>query len=168
MVLSAALVAVTVTLVDVETLGAVNIPPLETDPAVTDQFTAELVVPCTVATNCFVFPDVKVELDGETEMLTTGAAATLTVADACLVVSAALVAVTVTLVLADTFGAVKIPLLEMLPAVADQTTAVLLVPCTVAPNCSVAPEFRLDVAGETATLTLELVIASEAPIVMLA
>ena len=45
-----------------------------------------------------------------------------------LVVSATLVAVTVTLVLLLTFGAVNIPALETEPDDADHVTAVLLVP----------------------------------------
>ena len=49
--------------------------------------------------------------------------------------SATLVAVTLTLVLLVTVGAVNIPVLETVPAVAAQVTAVLLVPWTVAVNC---------------------------------
>ena len=65
----------------------------ETLPAVADQVTAVLLVPVTVAENCCV-PPVGSEADvGDTE-ITTGAA-TVTVAEADLVVSAALVAVTV-------------------------------------------------------------------------
>ena len=60
---------------------------------------------------------------------------TETVALDFLVVSATLVAVTVTLVLLLTLGAVNIPTLETEPAEADQVTAVLLVPWTVAENC---------------------------------
>jgi hypothetical protein len=56
----------------------------------------------------------------------------LTVADAFLVVSATLVAVTVEELAADTVGAVKTPPEVTLPVVADQVTAVLLVPETVA------------------------------------
>jgi hypothetical protein len=51
------------------------------------------------------------------------------------VLSAALVAVTETFVLALTLGAVNIPVLETVPALAAQLTAVLLVPWTVALNC---------------------------------
>jgi len=51
-VVSAALVAVTVTFEVVVTVGAVNIPPLETEPAVAVQVTAVLLVPCTEAANC--------------------------------------------------------------------------------------------------------------------
>ena len=52
-----------------------------------------------------------------------------------MVVLATLVAVTVTLVLLVTLGAVNRPPVEIVPALADQVTAVLLVPCTVAVNC---------------------------------
>jgi len=72
-----------------------------------------------------------------------------------LVLSAVLVAVTVTLAVAVTVGAVNRPALEILPALADQVTAVLLVPCTVAPNCCLPPELRLAVVGDTATVIPE-------------
>jgi hypothetical protein len=54
----------------------------------------------------------------------------LTLTDALdfFVESAELVAVTVSVELLETVGAVNIPLLEMLPDEADQVTAVLLVP----------------------------------------
>lgn len=63
------------------------------------------------------------------------AGATETVALDFLVVSATLVAVTVTLVLLLTLGAVNMPPAETAPDEADQVTAVLLVPWTVAENC---------------------------------
>ncbi len=132
-VVSAALVAVTVTLVLPLTVGAVNIPPLDIEPAVADQVTAVLLVPCTVAANCLLFPAVKLTLFGETETLMPAATGlTVTVALAFFVVSAALVAVTVTAVLLDTLGAVNNPLLEIVPELADHVTAVFVVPCTVA------------------------------------
>jgi len=68
-------------------------------------------------------------------------------------VSAALVALTVTEVLAVTVGAVKNPLLVIVPLEADQVTAVLEVLLTVAANCLVNPEVVVTVAGETATDT---------------
>ena len=65
----------------------------ETLPAVADQVTAVLLVPVTVAENCSVLP-VRSDADvGESEIAT--GAATVTVAEADLVLSAALVAVTV-------------------------------------------------------------------------
>jgi hypothetical protein len=66
--------------------------------------------------------------DGETAMLTLDPAPTDTTALAVLVVSAVLVARIVTVVAAVTFGAVKLPVLVIAPAVADQVTPVLLVP----------------------------------------
>ena len=66
---------------------------VETLPAAADQVTAVLLVPVTVAENCCV-PPVWSDADvGESEIAT--GAATVTVAEADLVVSAALVAVTV-------------------------------------------------------------------------
>ena len=62
--------------------------------------------------------------------------------------SAALVAVTVTFVEEFTDGAVNRPLVEIVPAVACQVTAVLLVEVMVAENCCVPPEEIVAVAGE--------------------
>jgi len=107
---SAALVAVTITLVLPVTVGAVNNPPLEMLPEVADHVTAVLLVPCTAALNCWVLPDVRVALPGDTATLTVvddAEGLTVTDAFAFFVVSAALVAVTVTLVVLETVGAVK-------------------------------------------------------------
>ena len=60
---------------------------------------------------------------------------TVTVAAARRVPSVVLVAVIETGVLLLTCGAVKVPLFEMLPAVADQLTAVSEVPVILALNC---------------------------------
>jgi hypothetical protein len=49
---SALLVARTVTLVALPTLGAVNFPPSVIDPALVDQVTPVLLVPWTLAVNC--------------------------------------------------------------------------------------------------------------------
>jgi len=46
-------------------------------------------------------------------------------------------------------GAVNTPVLEMEPAVVDQVTDVLFDPLTVAKNCCVPPEARVEVLGET-------------------
>ena len=68
---------------------------LEIVPALADQVTAVLVVPVTVAVNCWVAP---VCNDADVGLMLTatggGGAVTVTVADADFVVSAALVAVT--------------------------------------------------------------------------
>lgn len=83
-----------------------------------------------------MFPEVRVVLLGETVTLIADPVG-LTAMDALafLEVFAELVAVTVTLVAALTFGAVKRPVLETVPADADQVTAALVVPSTVAVNC---------------------------------
>jgi len=69
--------------------------PAEIEPPVADQVTAVLLLPLTLAVNCCVPPVVSDADPGEIETATTGAALTVTLADADLVVSAALVAVTV-------------------------------------------------------------------------
>ena len=126
---SATLVAVTVTLVVAETVGAVKSPAVETDPALVDHETEVLVEPCTLAANCCVFPEVKLALEGETEMLTLAVlGSTVTTAFAFLVGSAALVARTVTLVGLFTLGAVNFPPSVIDPELVDQLTPVLLVP----------------------------------------
>jgi hypothetical protein len=132
----AELVAVTVTLVAALTVGALKRPALETVPCDADQVTAVLVVPSTLAVNCWVPADVRDELLGETVMLTVDPEGlTTTPALAFFVVSATLVAVTVTFVLVVTAGAVKRPLLETAPAVELQVTALLVEPLTAALNC---------------------------------
>jgi hypothetical protein len=128
LVLSAALVAVTVTVVVLETVGAVNKPALETVPSVDVQLTAVLDVPCTVATNCCVSPDDTDTELGDTATVTLAAGETETDAVAAFVGSATLVAVILTVVFAVTTGAVNSPLLEILPAVHVQVTAVSLRP----------------------------------------
>ena len=60
---------------------------------------------------------------------------TVTAADADFVVSASDVATTVTMVEAETVGAVKRPDVEMVPEELNQVTAVFVVPDTVAVNC---------------------------------
>jgi hypothetical protein len=152
---SAVLVARTVTLVILLTLGAVNLPPSVIDPALVDQVTPVLLVPWTLAVNCWPVPDVIVVEDGDTATLTLEPADTETVALAIFVVSAALVARTVTVVAAVTLGAVKLPVLVIDPALADQLTPVLLVPWTLAENCCVAPDAILALVGETEMLTLD-------------
>ena len=74
-------------------------------------------------------------------------------AEAVLLGSAKLVAVTVTVVATVTVGAVNRPEFEIVPALADQVTPTVLAPLTAAVNCCVPPETALTVAGETATST---------------
>jgi hypothetical protein len=64
---------------------------------------------------------------------------TVTLACADCVLSATLVAVTVTLVVAVTLGAVNMPLDEIVPFEADQVTEGLEALLTVAENCCVVP-----------------------------
>jgi hypothetical protein len=104
---------------------------------------------CTVAPNCCVAPEATVGLEGET-VTTIGAVTETTVLDFA-VLSATLVAVTVKVVLLEIVGAVNKPVLEIVPAVADQVTVVFEVFCTVAPNCCVAPEATVGLEGETVT-----------------
>jgi len=68
-------------------------------------------------------------------------------------VSAALIAVTVTFVLTVTVGAWYRPALEMVPTDADQVTAVFELPVTNALNCWVPADGTVAVAGETVTTT---------------
>jgi len=133
-------------------------------PPLADQVTAVLLEPLTVDVNCCV-PLVTTEAEvGEMLTATTGAL-TVTVAEADLVLSAALVAVTVKV--PALLGAVYSPLEEMLPPVADQVTAVLLEPLTVAVNCCV-PFVRIEAeTGEMATVTPAVtVIATDADTVL--
>jgi len=77
LLVSAWLVALTVTTIDEETTGAVNNPDELIDPVVADHVTPGFVVLLTTATNCCVAPDVTVTFKGEIETLTGSAAATV-------------------------------------------------------------------------------------------
>ena len=74
MVESATLVAVTVTLLELVTLGAVNMPPTEMLPPEVDQRTEVFEAFFTTAVNCCGAPEVRVAEAGfiETEMEATG------------------------------------------------------------------------------------------------
>jgi hypothetical protein len=63
---SATLVAVTETVVSVVTLGAVNTPEPETDPLVADQVTERLLLPVTLAVNCWVKVEGTLAVEGVT------------------------------------------------------------------------------------------------------
>ena len=75
--------------------------------------------------------------------------------------SALLVAVTVTCLLLETVGAVYSPPVEIVPALADHFTAVLLVFEMKAVNWSFAPEFMLLAVGEIAIFTPDVVVGFE-------
>lgn len=78
----------------------------------------------------------------------TGTGVILTVTEAFSPVSVAPVAFTVTAVSVLTAGAVNLPVLEMVPALADQSTPVSLVPVMLAVNCSVPSEATVALLGE--------------------
>jgi len=78
---------------------------------------------------------------------------TVTLALADLVVSATLVAVTVTFVPAATPARERSPVAEILPADVDQVTAVLVVFMTVAVNCSLPADGTETDEGEMVTVT---------------
>ena len=112
-------------------------------------------MPLTAAVNCCV-PPVSNEAElGEIETATV--AVTATVAEADLVESATLVAVTVKVPLV--VGAVYRPLVDTLPPVVDQVTPVVVDPLTVAVNCWLAPANNdaevgvMDTATEALTVT---------------
>ena len=121
-----------------------------------DQVTAVFVDPLTEAVNCCVCAGASVDVPGETET-DTGTETdgfTVTVALDFLVVSATLVAVTVTVwELLTLEGAVYKPLLEIVPVaeLRDQLTAVLLRPTTVATNCWVCDGVSTTLPGATET-----------------
>jgi hypothetical protein len=127
-------------------------PDEETEPPVADQLRAVLVVPVTVAVNCFVPPVASVAELGAMETATTCGALTLTLADADWVGSATLVAVMMNV--PALLGAVYRPPAEIEPPVADHVTAVLELPLTVAVNCCDPPVVSDAEAGEIATATV--------------
>jgi len=90
-------------------------------------------------------------------------ALTVTVADADAEVLALLVAVTVYVPAAA--EAVYRPLVDIVPPVADQVTAVLLLPVTVAVNCCVPPAGRDAEPGAMDTATALTVTVADADLV---
>ena len=130
-------------------LGAVYRPFADIVPLVADQVTAVLELPLTAAVNCC---DPPVERDAEPgEIVTATVAITATAAEADLLVSATLVAVTTKL--PGFMGAAYVPLEEMFPPLAFQVTDVLLVPLTLAENCWLVPHCSEVELGNTATAT---------------
>lgn len=124
--------------------------------------TAVLLLPLTLAANWTVLCGCTVAVPGVTLTLTGACGGggavvdglTVTVAEARASMRAALFAVTVTYVMVETDGAVSMPLLDMDPAVVDQSTDVLLVPLTVARNCLAPPDDTLALAGFRLTVML--------------
>ena len=118
-------------------------------PKLADQVTAVVVVPVTVTVNCCVPPEATVAEVGEMVTATdVDGGVMVTVALADFVVSAWLVALTVTVVVVVTVGAVKRPALEIVPALVDHVTAVFVEPVTVALNCWVPPDATVVEVGE--------------------
>ena len=148
-VLSALLVAVTV-IVPADA-PPVKTPAGETDPPDADQVTdLSATLPCTAAVNCCVASVRMFAVVGEIVTAVTVGALTVTEAEADFVLSARLVAVTVTLP-ADA-GAVRRPPAEIVPAEVDHVMPLLeTVPETLAVNCCVPPVAMLAVAGEMVT-----------------
>ncbi len=174
LVVSACETAVTVTVAGLGTAaGALKTPEVEIVPVVafppvtpfTCQFTAVLVVFCTVAVKVCEAPVTTLAEVGAIEILTGGGEedeVMVTVAEADLVVSACEMAVTVTVAgLGTAAGALKTPEVEIVPVVAlppvtpftCQVTAVLVVFCTVAVKVCDAPVAMLAVPGEIEILT---------------
>jgi hypothetical protein len=121
-------------------------------PPVADQVTAVLLEPVTVAVNCWM---PLVEMDGDVGLIDSdtggGWVVTVRLADADFVRSATLVAVTVKV--PAVLGEVYKPDAVIVPPVADQVTAVLLEPVTVAVNCCVFPVWIEDEDGLIETET---------------
>jgi hypothetical protein len=153
LVVSATLVAVTVAVVGELTLGAVNIPLLVIVPPVAVQVTDVFEVLLTVAVNCCVPAEMRLDEVGDTATLTPASGFTVTVAREYLVGSATLVAVTVAVEVVVTLRAVNSPLLEIVPPSAVQVTAEFELLLTVAENCCVPADGTLALLGETRTLT---------------
>ena len=80
---------------------------------------------------------------------------TVTIAEAEELALDVLVAVTVTEVFAVTFGATKAPVLVIVPALADQVTAVSAVPLNCAVNCCGACEAIFALLGEMESVPSE-------------
>ena len=152
-VLSATLVAVTVTLcAEATDAGALYKPVGEIDPTpegVMDQVTAVLLLFVTVAANCWVWESNRLLVAGVT---LTATGFNVTVAEADLVGSVTLVAITLTVcTLGIRLGAVYSPPAETEPTPdgeIDQVTPVPK-PDRAAPNCWLCDAYRAAVAGAT-------------------
>jgi hypothetical protein len=153
LVISAALAAVMVHVA--ATAGAVKTPDvLMLPPPLTDQVTAVLVEPVTVAVKVLVASWFTVAVAG-LMLIATGFTVTVAVPDPCGV--AALLAVMVKVPAAA--GAVYKPVALIVPAEQDHVTAVLVLPVMAAVNCWVAPWLRVTVAGLTTTFTGTVAVA---------
>src|SRR5579864_6813053 len=170
-VVCAALCAVTATELDGTAAGAVYMPDEVTVPTVefppsapfTIQFAAVLLVPETVALNCWECPTGRLTLSGETaiETAAAGTDTTDTEALAAALAFATLCAVIVMVPGSAIVGALYKPDEEIVPAVelppifslTSHLTALSPVPDTEALNCSDCPTPRVEELGEIETLT---------------
>jgi hypothetical protein len=143
--------AVTTHVVFVVTAGAWNNPEPSIHPGDADHVTPVSLVLLTVALSCCVPDESTVALLGVTVTLIAGSTVTAAVAD--FVGSATLVAVTETVVVVVTLGAVNMPWPEIVPFVADQVTPLRLVLVTVALKGCVSREFKVALVGLIDTLT---------------
>jgi len=152
---SATLVAFTRTVCGLKLDGAVYRPVAETEPTagVTDQVTAVFDVFITVAVNCCVCSAPSETAAGATVTPTVATSVTAAVAD--LVISATLVAFTLTVWAVRLAGAVYSPVAETEPTagVTDQVTAVFEVFTTVAVNCCDCDGSTVALRGLTLTET---------------
>jgi hypothetical protein len=105
----------------------------------------------TVAVNCWISADGTLTFPGALDTLIGGFTVTDTEFETF--GSATLVAVTDTVVVVLTVGAVNNPLLEIVPLPTDQVTPFLVLPVTVALKFCVFPEFMTTPVGVTETLT---------------
>jgi hypothetical protein len=172
-VVSARLVAVTVTVCAVVmVVGAVYRPDVLIVPiptGLTDHVTALLAALATVAVSCVVWPLLSAALAGLTLTVTEGSS--VIVADEDAVVSARLVAVTVTVcAVVMVVGAVYRPDALIVPTptgLTDHVTALFAALVTVAVSCVVWPLFSADVARLTLTETegTSVIVADEDAVV---
>lgn len=147
-VLTAVLIAVIVAFVaELIVAGAVYKPALESVPGPERlQVTELLETPASVAENCVVPPAYRLELFG---VIVIDCAEMFAVAEACRLLTAALVAMMVAFVAEVVVaGAVYRPVLEIVPGPERlHSTAVFEMPETVAENCAVPPAWIFEVEG---------------------
>jgi hypothetical protein len=150
--LAAALVTVMVIGVGKPVVGAVNKPAEEMVPALADQETAVLLVLLTAALNWSLPP---AGTDGSSGEIWTVTGLTLVIVTGVLawaVLAATLLAVIVIDPGLPVVGAVNKPVEEIVPALADQLTAVLLVLLTAALNWTLPPAATDGSKGEIWTV----------------
>jgi hypothetical protein len=149
---AATLLAVIVIEAELPVVGAVNKPAEEMVPALADQETAVLLVLLTAALNWSLPPAATDGSSGEIWTVTGLTLVMVTGVLACAVVAATLLAVIVIDLGLPVVGAVNKPVEEIVPALADQLTAVLLVLLTAALNWTFPPAATDGSRGEIWTV----------------